>query len=690
MYIGGVSFLGDEDAALETLREVDIIGLANIVRSLKTSAGLPRFEKVFDTPNGGTIRVVDYDHFRHIYIHVPPVEVEGGGVVSEEEKEDAEIWFILLPYQADIDTVWQEIPDQYGLGYYGEGGNGVLWGDYPELLLGNDGAIFARGSERAEYGLDDTAFYYSSWVNPYTAQAVSWIANSLRWGDEFYTTPVEAHVIAGWVYNDLLYAFCRDGVLYGFVDDTYVVLDQISGVSYSEYSNYPSQLYVPFISPNGRRVIVLVQENDNADTYAVGKRIEFYIEDDGTILITDTPNGIAQNLTLAGTNYYPEQIPGLGIYNFSGAFDTIREEVIGIKYDYPDTEAEADSYEELIFEIEIHQTYSKEYNFAELLPGNDKYVNIGERYRRLDSHWHIESETHRLKGVINREIFKYTTNSSVTGQFYVAAAFVPTLPSTSPWYVVKIQDGLPGHLDEIGETAEFNYHLVSTTTLEGVTYASIELSTDSWIEKPWIERYVPATHFIDKIWSYEVTDIEEWYDPFWPGWFLQVSYDRTITQDTDNDPAAHYASEAVAGYFDGGIQTTLYPAQTAVDPGSAIYDDWERFLTSYQPALSNNAFLGVRNIHHRKFRYGDFDRRYVPVHSPHQGTSLRYNDIKFVSLYDVLYMLDDNDLGQTMFVNMSVAQTGDTPEDIADFVAPSQYEVDKTAFYITAILRRYD
>ena len=80
-YNGGVSHKGDKDLAAKALPKA--LQMANIVRGMKTAAGLDNFEKIFDLEGGGTVRVVDFAHVRHIYIDVTGVEE-----VEEEEAED--------------------------------------------------------------------------------------------------------------------------------------------------------------------------------------------------------------------------------------------------------------------------------------------------------------------------------------------------------------------------------------------------------------------------------------------------------------------------------------------------------------------------------------------------------------------------------------------------------------------------
>lgn len=74
MYNGGVSYKGDKQLAEQAMPEA--LKLANMVSALKESAGLERLEKVYDI-DGGTVRVVDFEHVRHLYIDVSqPVEPE--------------------------------------------------------------------------------------------------------------------------------------------------------------------------------------------------------------------------------------------------------------------------------------------------------------------------------------------------------------------------------------------------------------------------------------------------------------------------------------------------------------------------------------------------------------------------------------------------------------------------------------
>lgn len=89
MFNGGVSFEGDEALARAALPEA--LRLANVVRSLKTSLGLDRLEKTYDIENNGTVRVVDLEHVRHLYITVPPQK----NVIEEDERVQADVEALL-------------------------------------------------------------------------------------------------------------------------------------------------------------------------------------------------------------------------------------------------------------------------------------------------------------------------------------------------------------------------------------------------------------------------------------------------------------------------------------------------------------------------------------------------------------------------------------------------------------------
>ena len=69
-YNGGVSFKGDKKRARGAL--VEALKLANMVAVQKQAAGLDSLEKSYDIEGGGTVRVVDNKHVRHLYINVPP------------------------------------------------------------------------------------------------------------------------------------------------------------------------------------------------------------------------------------------------------------------------------------------------------------------------------------------------------------------------------------------------------------------------------------------------------------------------------------------------------------------------------------------------------------------------------------------------------------------------------------------
>jgi len=82
-YNGGVSFTGDKKLARRALDEA--LKLANMVAVQKQTAGLASLEKVYDI-EGGTVRVVDNEHVRHLYIDIPPTPVEEEEEVEEEDK----------------------------------------------------------------------------------------------------------------------------------------------------------------------------------------------------------------------------------------------------------------------------------------------------------------------------------------------------------------------------------------------------------------------------------------------------------------------------------------------------------------------------------------------------------------------------------------------------------------------------
>jgi hypothetical protein len=99
MYNGGVTYRGDEKKASAIVP--DAIRLAGLVRTLKLQGGLDRLEKTYDI-EGGTIRVVDNDYVRHIYIDVSTPEGEEPEETTTPEEPTYEELFAIYPaYQRD-------------------------------------------------------------------------------------------------------------------------------------------------------------------------------------------------------------------------------------------------------------------------------------------------------------------------------------------------------------------------------------------------------------------------------------------------------------------------------------------------------------------------------------------------------------------------------------------------------------
>ena len=164
MYNGGITFEGDEALARAALPEA--LQLANMVRGLKTSAGLDRIEKVYDIDGGGTIRVVDNDYVRHLYINVPPIELP----ISEEELEDRKL----------LDTSTYAVFPPYGAsGFPTTGDNPAVDSDAVGLTPLLEGGAGTGGTLQADKNLLQDVYGYEagSFAGRKVESEIDWLSS---------------------------------------------------------------------------------------------------------------------------------------------------------------------------------------------------------------------------------------------------------------------------------------------------------------------------------------------------------------------------------------------------------------------------------------------------------------------------------------------------------------------------------